>query len=368
MFFTKPIKYIEFIILFLILVIVYKLVDNYSFFFKIISDFISILTPFIYAFAFAYILNPVINLLEKRLKLNRNLSIFITYIFIFFTILIGLFFTIPSVVENIFNITKEIPHYMNILQNYLNNIDTKLILQSGILDTLQNLSSELSDFAIYVLQSFSNSLLSFTSELIKVIFGLLISTYVLIEKNSFLKNFKIFIYMIFKEKNGDRIISFIKIYHNMIGAYIGIKAIDSMIIGIIALVGLLVLRIPHAPLIALIVAITNMIPYFGPFIGEIVGALISLFVSPIKAITVFILLLCIQQFDAWYLDPKLIGKKVGVNPFGIIFAVTIGGVYFGPIGMMLASPTMATIKIYYSKLLNKFLNNNKSLIKNHKIS
>lgn len=111
----------------------------------------------------------------------------------------------------------------------------------------------------------------------------------------------------------------------MIGVYIGIKAIDSAIIGFISLIGLLIVGEPYAPLIALIEGITNMIPYFGPLIGEVVGAGVAIFVSPMKAFMVFILLLCIHLFDAWYLDPKLIGKKVGVSPLGIILGVAIGG-------------------------------------------
>ena len=81
----------------------------------------------------------------------------------------------------------------------------------------------------------------------------------------------------------------------------------------------------------------------------LVGAIVAIFVSPMKALIVFILLLCIQQFDAWYLDPKLIGKKVGISPFGIILGVTIGGGFLGPIGMLLGSPTIGTINIYYEK-------------------
>ena len=96
-----------------------------------------------------------------------------------------------------------------------------------------------------------------------------------------------------------------------------------------------------------------MIPYFGPFVGEVMGLLINVFVSPTKGIIVFLTLFLLQMFDGWYLDPKLIGDKVGVRPFWIIYAVVIGGGFFGPIGMLLASPTAATIKIYYGKLLEK---------------
>lgn len=169
--------------------------------------------------------------------------------------------------------------------------------------------------------------------------------------------------MIFKEENGNRIINFVRTYNKMVGFYIGIKAVDSSIVGIIALFGLLIVGEPYAPLIALIVGITNMIPYFGPLMGVIVAMTVAIFVSPMKAFVVFVLLLCIQQFDAWFLEPKLVGKKVGISPLGIILGVTIGGGFLGPIGMLLGSPTMATIKIYYEKLFSKFKDSNPRLVK-----
>ncbi len=96
-----------------------------------------------------------------------------------------------------------------------------------------------------------------------------------------------------------------------------------------------------------------MIPYFEPFVGEIIGFLINVFVSPAKGIVVFLTLFGLQMFDGWYLDQKLIGDKVGVRPFWIIYSVVIGGGFFGLLGMLLASTTAATIKIYYGKLLGK---------------
>ena len=108
--------------------------------------------------------------------------------------------------------------------------------------------------------------------------------------------------------------------------------------------------------------VTNMIPYIGPFIGEAVGVFISIFVSFDLAIKTFILLFIIQQFDAWFLDPKLIGNKVGVKPLILIFAVVLGGGLFGISGMLLASPTAATIKYIYDKAMIKFKNEHKEII------
>ena len=101
--------------------------------------------------------------------------------------------------------------------------------------------------------------------------------------------------------------------------------------------------------------VTNMIPYFGPLIGELVGAFIGIFQSPGMAFMILIYLLVVQQFDAWFLDPKLVGNKVGVSPLVLIFAVTLGGGIAGALGMLLASPTAATIKIFYDKKIEKYM-------------
>ena len=368
MFINKNIKYRDILIFALIGVIGYKLIDNYDYFFDIGKKILSIISPFIYAMICAYVLNPVVSFFEKKLKMKRVISIAITYFIIIALVFIILFFTIPSIIDSILNITKEMPTYVEVVQKWINAILENerikgLIIQAGLLNKFQEMSSQIGNVTIGLLQNLAMYLLSFTSNLLNVILGFLISVYVLADKEKFVKGARTITYMILKEEKGTKLITFIRTYNKMIGVYIGIKAIDSAIIGIIALVGLLIVGEPYAPLVALIAGVTNMIPYFGPLIGELVGAIVAIFVSPMKALIVFILLLCIHTFDAWYLDPKLIGKKVGVSPFGIILGVTIGGGFWGPVGMLLGSPTMATIKIYYEKIFTKFKENNPKLVK-----
>ena len=368
MFINNNIKYRDILIFALIGVVGYKLIDNYDYFFNIGKKILSIMYPFIYAMICAYVLNPIVVFFEKNFIIKRTISIAITYFIIVALVFIVLFFTIPSIIDSILNITKEMPTYVEVVQKWINTILQNerikaLIIQAGLLDKFQEMSSQIGSVAIGLLQNLAMYLLSFTSNLLNVILGFLISIYVLADKERFVKGARIVTYMILKEEKGTKLITFIRTYNKMIGVYIGIKAIDSAIIGIIALIGLLIVGEPYAPLIALIEGVTNMIPYFGPLIGELVGAIVAIFVSPIKALIVFILLLCIHVFDAWYLDPKLIGKKVGVSPFGILLGVTIGGGFLGPVGMLLGSPTMATIKIYYEKFLLKFKENNPKLVK-----
>ena len=368
MFINRNIKYRDILIFALLGVIGYKFIDNYSYFFDIGKKILSIMSPFIYAMICAYILNPIVNFFEKSLKIKKALAIAITYSIIIALIFIVLFFTIPSIIDSILNITKEMPMYVEEVQKWINTLLQNerlkgLIIQAGLLSKFQEISSQIGSVTIDLLQNLAMYLLSFTSNLLNVILGFLISIYVLSDKEKFVRSTRTITYMILREKNGTRLINFIRTYNRMIGIYIGIKAIDSAIIGMIALVGLIIVGEPYAPLIALIGGVTNMIPYFGPLIGEIVGVIVAVFVSPMKALIVFILLLSIHLFDAWYLDPKLIGKKVGVSPFGIILGVTIGGGFWGPVGMLLGSPTMATINIYYEKFLKRFKETNPNLVK-----
>ena len=368
MFINRNLKYREILIFALVGVVGYKIIDNYKYFFDIILKILTILSPFIYALLCAYVLDPIVKCFQRKLNMKRSIAILSTYVILVAVIFVGLFFTIPSVVDSIINITSEIPNYMDKIQDLINLCMSnervnQLIAQSGLLDNIQNITNQIGNVSMNLLQEFALYLLSLTSNLVNIVFGFLISIYVLIEKDNIMKMAKTTAYIILKEKSGSCLINFIRTYNKMIGMYVGIKAIDSIIIGSIALIGLVILGVPYAPLLALLVGITNMIPYFGPLVGIVISSVVTLFSSVLLAVVVALILFAIQQFDAWYLEPKLIGKKVGVSPLAIIFGVTLGGGIMGPIGMLLGSPTMATIRIYYNKIVEKFKESNKDLVK-----
>lgn len=368
MFFNKYIKYRDILVIVLIALVGYKLIDNYQMFLNLISTTISVISPFIYAMIFAYCINPIMNLFERKLNMKRGLSIFATYLLIGGAIVIGALYIVPSIVDSIISITSEIPKYMETVQGWINEALKNqnlydLINSTGLLDNISVISGKMSSIIIGILDGSVSSIVSITTNVVKIGFGFLISIYILLDKERFIAEVKTITYMILKEEKGTKLIDLVRTYHEMIGKYIGTKAIDSAIIGVLAFLGLMLLDVPYTPLLAIVVGVTNMIPYFGPFVGEVVGAAVGLFVSPTMAITIFVFLLALQQFDAWYLDPKLIGDKVGVKPFYIILAVTIGGGFFGPIGMLLASPTMATINIYYERKVNLFKAKNKNLMR-----
>lgn len=364
-FINRITKYIDIIIGVIIAYVLIRVVDNYNYFFDIVGKAKVILTPFIYAFIIAYILNPLMNLFERKLKLRRWISICLTYAIIIGLLVIMVTTLIPKTVDSIIDIASNVPYYATVVQDKINELLSNPSVQDVLSSAnymdqinLDFITSKGSELLVASLNSIVSNMVTFTSSVVKWVFGFIISMYILADKETFLKIGKTFTYMILKEKKGSKFLELVQNVHHMIGIYIGIKAIDSLIIAVMAFVGMTVLKIPYAILLAVVVGITNMIPYFGPFIGMLVAFVINMFISPIKAVVVLIFLFLLQQFDGWYLDPKLIGGKVGLHPFLVILAVTIGGGVYGAVGMILSVPIMAVIKIYADRIIKKNVEDN----------
>ncbi|MCY6370729.1 AI-2E family transporter [Clostridium ganghwense] len=358
MLYNKKIPYINLIFAVVVSFVLIKIIDNYDSVFSVIDNLIAILSPFIFAFIIAYILNPLMSFLERKFKLKRSLSMALTYALIISLIAVFTTILLPKIAANLADLLKNIPEFSRQTQAWITNFVSKTKLLNNISSTdflkNKNITSvipKITNMLMISLDTILAKTISFTTSLINMIFGFIISIYILYDKEVFIKTIKKFTYIVLKRRNGERLVKLLKNIHYMLSLYIGTKAIDSSIIAIICFVGITFLNSPYTWLIAPIVGITNMIPYFGPFIGMIIAFVINVFFNPMRAVKVLIFLFFLQQFDAWYLDPKLIGGKVGLSPFLIIFAVTIGGKLFGVTGMLLAVPTMAVIKIYIDKYL-----------------
>lgn len=353
-------KYVKLALSLIATYIIIKLLEYTPSLLGKLSDLHAILGPFVIAFIIAYALNPIVNLIMKKTSLSRNLSITLTYIL--FISIIGLisFYIFPGLYSTTKDLIEALP---GITSNAQNMID-KIILQiNNNPDLVKSLSTVDFNTVIASTSKLFNSLLSqtltgaisLTTSVVNMIFGFLISIYILIDKDKFINFTRKATLTIFSRNVGLEIINFVKILNVNLGSYIGIKAIDSTIIGFIAIVGLTVLGTKYALLLAVIVGFTNMIPYFGPFIGMFITFLVNLFAGDFKLAlisTVFLFLL--QQFDAWYLDPKLVGNKIGLSPFIVILAVTIGGAIYGPLGMIVATPIASVINFYVNKALQKY--------------
>lgn len=336
-----------------------RLLDNFHMVTGPITRVLNITRPFLYSFIIAYVLNPVVKLFERLYSGRRVPSVLSTYAFIVIFIALLSNYIFPKIGENLYELYTKMPLIVADSRAFLlelaqNEKLINLFTLGGLADL--NVESLFARSGEYI-QRFSSYMISQTASLaigvFRWIFAFLVSIYVLIYKERF-KAFGIKMSLkLFGRKVSREAFHLFRTIHKMLGLYIGTKAIDSLIIGGIALVGLYIMGSPFVFLLSFLVFVTNMVPYFGPFVGMTLTASIHLFYSPTLALASLIFLFLLQQFDAWFLDPRLIGNKVGINPFLVILAVTLGGRLFGPVGMVLAAPVMSTLKIYVDRFLKK---------------
>ena len=183
--------------------------------------------------------------------------------------------------------------------------------------------------------------------------AIFIAFYMLYDKERFAKKAEKTVFAISEEEKAARFLQNAERIHHIFNDFIVGKAIDSLIIGILALIGMNIIKAPYPLILALVIGVTNMIPYFGPFIGAIPAILITLLIDPPRAIAVGIFILILQQFDGNILGPKILGDSVDLSPLWIILAVMIGGAVMGPLGMFIGVPIFATVKVFGGEYINR---------------
>lgn len=191
--------------------------------------------------------------------------------------------------------------------------------------------------------------------LYNLLIGMIVSIYLLGCRKTFARQGKKLIYSIFRKKWAFLVLDEIEYANRMFTGFISGRIADSLIIGIICFVGMLVLRIPNPILISVIVGVTNIIPFFGPYIGAIPSFLLILSVNPAKAIVFLVFILILQQFDGNILGPRILGNVTGLSSFWVLFSILLFGGLFGFVGMIIGVPVFAVIYDIIRKLVNKGL-------------
>lgn len=362
---NKKIPYVNLIPILIISFLIFKVInDGYT-----ISWILTILSPIFGAFAIAYLLEPIISYLERQFKLRRGVSVLITYLLILGIIIFIIYIVTPNIANNIADLIPNISGYFRITQDFIQNkiYEIDFLKEYGIIDYLESSTStifeELSIVIKTSLNEFLKQAINITSGVFKIILSMTIAVYMLLDKYRFRVTSKRLLYAVFEKNKADKIMSLVIETNDIFSRYLVGKLLDSFIIGILCYLILSIIDIKYALLISVIVGITNMIPYFGPFIGAIPAVFITLFSSPVKALYVAIAILVLQQFDGLYLGPKILGEKVGIRPFWIITAITIGGGMFGVLGMLLAVPVVAVIKAIFDRYVEKRLKEKNIIIK-----
>lgn len=356
------VKHLEWLPVVFLTIVALKLVENYIPLWHFVKIVVGLLIPFVWGFGIAYILNPLMKLLETYLKMPRLLSLVCTYILLGCLIYLAVTGIMPSIAASIRDIIDNGPVYLESLRNFLIQasdqvtsfkfIDLEKLFEQWSLDNMLTTISENLNSAVGAMFF---GVLGFASGILKFIVGFVLSIYMLKDKERLIAGIKRSTYAHFEKQTAEDLCDLVKESDMLFTKFIIGKMLDSLIIGLIAYFGFLMLGIRYPILLALIVGITNMIPYFGPFIGAVPAVLITLFYSPIQSLWVLLFITALQQFDGYILGPKILGDSVGVKPFMIILAILLGGGLFGILGMFLAVPTVAVIRNYYKRYVERRL-------------
>ena len=339
-----------------------------------IAGFLSSMSSFIIAFFIAYFLNPLVKYIDAKIlkklfkvkdaKIRKLVSIFAAYVIFIGLIAMILTIIIPQFFSQFFNSFSSLTSEKNLnymyekLNKFFTMINKKLpyFEWNSIQDEVVNYIPQLISTSTDAITEFFPKLINFSISIIKGIINLLlaivVSCYMLSDKQILKKNTVKVIYSVFPKKYAKGVVSTLKECNQIFYAFVIGKTIDSLIIGLICFIVTSIIQMPYSLLISVIVGVTNMIPYFGPFIGAIPCIIILLFTDPVMALIFAIFVFILQQFDGLYLGPKILGQSVGLTPLWVVFGITVGGYYAGFIGMFLGVPIVAVLAF----LLNRFMN------------
>lgn len=365
----------------------YYLVFHINDIIKNIKAIFSVIMPVVFGLVIAYLLTPILNFLERRvltpildlLKIKqstkrdrwiRAIAIILTSVLFFFSIYALVAMVISQIVPSIQTIAKNFDVYVKDVTAWLNSLfEDNKDLRDYIVPQFNRLSLELENWladtatllqkSTEVLKTVSLSILGILKGLWNFVIGFVISIYVLASKETFVAQGKKMIYALFEKASANSVLNSFRFVHKTFIGFFSGKVLDSIIIGLLCFIGTTLMNTPYAALVSLIVGVTNIIPFFGPYLGAIPSAFLILIVdlqNPMSCISFIIFILILQQFDGNFLGPMILGDSTGLSSFWVIFAITVFGGLFGVGGMIVGVPVFAVLFAIVRGLVNRALN------------
>lgn len=351
------------------LYILYEIIANIGSileaFFAFLDKALLILSPFIIALFTAYLLHPLARWLEENLmvrlklkpQLKRTLSVLLTYLLIVGFFILFIYSTYAMIGGQITNnvnvnnmvesILKYTERYNDIFQSASAQLQTSG-LSENIKQQFQNLIARMDDIMGSIVNTSFDFLKRLGSNIFNIFIGIIISFYLLKDLEYFKKLTNDCFDMIFKPKTSKKTKLFIRDIDTVVSKFIRGQLLDGIIVGLLSSLGLWIIGLDFPVLIGMTAGIANVIPYFGPVIGSVPAVIVGLLSgSPIKALFAVLVLFLVQQLDSVIIAPKVVGESVGLHPVFVILSIIIGGAYFGLLGMLLAVPTAAIIKMIF---------------------
>ncbi len=339
-------------------IILYMFISNAGEFSSKISGMIATLRPFIIGGAIAYILNFMLKFYENLLskwdkfdkqskKVKRSVGLVLTYISASIMLYLFLQFVLPQLLDSILGLANSIPQYVKELSNITNELIGKVDLDPQFIDVLMKQWNDLVNTIITIITNMvpviGNWVLELSSSLFSIFIGVVVSIYMLIDKEKLLALCRKIVFAFSSNERAKFILRIARISNDTFGKFLVGKIIDSLIIGVLTFCILSICKMPYTLLISVIIGITNIIPFFGPFFGAIPSVIIVLFVSPTKALWLVLIVFVIQQIDGNIIGPKILGDTIGISAFWILFSLLIFSKLLGFVGMIVGVPIFAVV-------------------------
>ncbi len=348
------------------LMLAYKIIESIGNLTNVIGNLISIVSPFFAGLLMAYLLYIPENKIEKSYrkakpkfirKHARKFAILTTYLIAILLLIIIINFILPVLIESINELIGNLENYYNKVIETYNNLPDDSIFKT---EKVYNALKELQNFDVQKYLSFDRitgyvkGVVGFATGIFDIFVALVVSIYILAERNEILAFFKRLTKVMFKEKTVNRIEKYFYRANGVFFKFISSQFIDAVIVGVLATIVMKLLHIKYASLLGFSIGLFNMIPYFGAIIAVSISAIITLITGGVSTAAIMLIsIVILQQIDANIINPKIIGDSLEISPILVILSVTIGGGYFGVLGMFLGVPAAAILKI----LVNDYIDN-----------
>ena len=349
--------------------------DNFK---GVLNNILVILTPITDGLILAYLLTPLLNIIERKViipgfvlihirpkkKYVRIVSILATVALVFFAIYEFFAMVIPQIINSIQQIIYQFPTYVDTLTIWISKLlENNPNIENFATSIINSYSGEIESFInSKILPQLNNFIMSISigvysvlKEFWNFIIGFIISIYVLAGKESFAAQFKKITYAFLPVETSNRFISNVRFANKTFGGFFVGKILDSIIIGVICFAVTNMIGTPFCVLISVIIGVTNIIPFFGPFLGAIPSIILILFIDPIQAFYFIIFVIILQQVDGNVIGPKILGNSTGLSSFWVIFSITLFGGLFGIFGMVIGVPVFAVIFAFIKSLVESKL-------------
>ena len=351
-------KWLYWFCLGLALICIYKILDNYESVMGVLNTFLGVISPFLIGIFIAYLLYMPSRKFEELYtktkikfiaKKARILSVITVYIIIIAAIVILFSVILPIVFESIADFFSNIPNYVEQVVDAYNNLPQDSILKSQVVqDEIHNLQSiDIKQYLdVEVILGYLVNAIGAIFSIVDIFIAIIVSVYILVDRRKILDFIKKLAGAIFKERTYKNLDKYFNNSNEIFFKFIASQFVDAIVVGILVSIAMTIMGVKYAPLLGFFIGLFNMIPYVGAIIATVIAAIITLITGGLsQTIWMLIVVIILQQIDANIINPRIVGHNLKISPLLVIFAITIGGAYFGILGMFLAVPIVAVIKI-----------------------